>query len=31
MRDLFDPPPMTESDPGDAVPLGEDAERAYLE
>ena len=31
MRDLFDPPPMTASEPGDAVALGEYAERAYLE
>ncbi len=31
MSDLFDPPPAPAADPGDAVPLADFAERAYLE
>jgi topoisomerase-4 subunit A len=31
MNDLFDPPPMAPAEPGDAVALGDYAERAYLE
>jgi topoisomerase-4 subunit A len=31
MNDLFDPPPMESADPSNAIPIGEYAERAYLE
>jgi topoisomerase-4 subunit A len=31
MNDLFDPPPMAPADPSGAIPIGEYAERAYLE
>jgi topoisomerase-4 subunit A len=31
MNDLFDPPPMAPADPSNAIPIGEYAERAYLE
>ncbi|MFN9281596.1 MAG: DNA topoisomerase IV subunit A [Betaproteobacteria bacterium] len=31
MNDLFDPPPMEPADPAGAIPIGEYAERAYLE
>ena len=31
MNDLFDPPPMAPAEPSNAVPIGEYAERAYLE
>ncbi|MBL8329837.1 MAG: DNA topoisomerase IV subunit A [Rubrivivax sp.] len=31
MPDLFDPPPAPAAGPGDTVPLGQFAERAYLE
>jgi topoisomerase-4 subunit A len=31
MNDLFDPPPMAPAEPSNAIPIGEYAERAYLE